>query len=1391
MKKVLGLDLGTNSIGWALVNEAEHENEQSDIIKLGVRVNPLSVDEKTNFEKGRPLSVNADRTSKRSARRNLQRFKLRRKNLIEVLEKYAIINKDTLFAEIGKNTTHQTLKLRSKATQEKISLEEFARVLLSINKKRGYKSSRKAKNEDEGSVIDGMAIAKELYDNQLTPGQYVYKVLNEGKSYIPDFYRSDLQAEFDTIWQFQKNFYPLVLTDEFYLKLKGQGQQNTRKLFLAIHQVYTAENKGKRDAVKLQHYKWRSEAVIKQLPIEEVAYVLVEINNNINKSSGYLGAISDRSKALYFNNETVGQYLYGQLVKNQQNSLRNQVFYRQDYLDEFEKIWETQAKFYDELTNELKKEIRDVVIFYQRKLKSQKHLISDCQFEKHHKAIPKSSPLFQEFKIWQNLNHLEFVHTQSKEKIFFSELDDEKRQFVFEELNIRGTLKIKEIKKLIDLKTPVYWKSNFDEIEGNRTNQVLYNVYQNIADDLGYGFDWSKKHAFEINAEIQAIFKDAGIDTAILNFDGTIEGNNFDKQKSYQLWHLLYSAEDTDKATEEDKLIYGNINTKLKKQLHQKYGFEAKYGNLLANISLQQDYGNLSAKAIKKILPYLESGNSFYEACNIVGYNHSNYLTKEQQQNRKLKDKLELLPKNSLRNPVVEKILNQKVNLINQLIDEYGKPDEVRVELARELKKSAKQRADLSKHINDATLKNQNIRKILQQDFGIKNPSKNDVIRYKLYDELKDNGYKTLFTNKYIPREQLFSKNIDIEHIIPKAILFDDSFSNKTLAYRNVNLAKADATAFDFISSKYSDELENYKARVETLFQSKEISKGKYKKLFMTRQNLPEDFIERDLRNSQYIAKKATAMLKEVFRSVVPTSGRITDKLREDWDLVNVMKELNLPKYRALGLTEFIERKNGNRIEQIIDWTKRNDHRHHAMDALTVAFTTHNHIQYLNNLNVTHGLNGVDTDHEKSKLFKIKNDITKVYKSGNTKKRKFIPPTENFRSEAKKHLETVLISFKNKNKVVTKNKNRTKTKTKGVFNEKVQLTPRGQLHKETIYGHVKKVIVAKEKVSSKFTYEKIQQVTKPAYREALLKRLASFNNDPKKAFSGKNALSKNPLYFDITSGKKVPDTVKLSYFEDSYVIRKEVNPDNFKNAKSLQKVLDVGIRRILEKRLDDYSGNAKEAFSNLEKNPIWKDKEKGICIKKVRIEALKNAEPLHTKKDHLGKTILDDENKSVPVDFVSTGNNHHVAIYEDKNGKLHDVVVSFYEVVSRVNLGFPIIDTSLNSHLGWKFLFSMKQNEMFVFPSNEFNPKEIDLLNVKNNKVISKNLFRVQTISKLNYGNAIIRDYKFRHHLETELIDKKELKGITYNQMKSLNLFDKIIKVRINHIGKIVQIGEY
>ena len=135
--------------------------------------------------------------------------------------------------------------------------------------------------------------------------------------------------------------------------------------------------------------------------------------------------------------------------------------------------------------------------------------------------------------------------------------------------------------------------------------------------------------------------------------------------------------------------------------------------------------------------------------------------------------------------------------------------------------------------------------------------------------------------------------------------------------------------------------------------------------------------------------------------------------------------------------------------------------------------------------------------------------------------------------------------------------------------------------------------------------------------------------------------------------------------------------------------------------------------------------------------------------------------------------------------ELDEVVVSFFEAVTRVNLGLPVIDKNYNKSEGWQFMFTMKQNEYFVFPNEKtgFDPKEVDLLNPENYAVISPNLFRVQKIST--------KDYMFRHHLETTVIDNKPLRRITWELIQTPNKLDGIVKVRVNHIGQIVSVGEY
>lgn len=1071
MKNILGLDLGVSSIGWAVVYEREHQEEQSKIVDMGVRVNPLTVDEQNDFEKGKSITTNAVRTLARQARRNLQRYKLRRDNLVQILLEKNILSSREVLHESGNDTTFSTYKARSRAVVEQISLDELSRVLLMLNKKRGYKSSRKVNNTDEGEAIDGMAIAKEMYNNNLTPGQFVYKRLQRGITFIPSFYRSDLENEFSTIYKTQQATYPQWLTDEKLEPLKSRSSKHFEAYFGKECGVTKAENKAKGAEGKKIAYQWRSAAVSEVLPIEQVVYVLVEILGQINKSSGYLGAISDRSKELYFQHLTVGQYLYKELAKNPHFSVKNKVFYRADYLDEFEKIYSKQQEYYPQLTDDLRHELRDVIIFYQRRLKSQKGLLDVCELEGRKmrlhiagkekvknvgpKVCPKSSPLFQDFKVWQTLNNLRIRSIETNENIPISL---EQLQRLADELTIKAELTSAAVFRILDLKPKLY-ELNYPKLEGNKTLSALYKAFGQVLENTGHdGKDFSKLSYSDALYVLKTVFKHLDYATDCFTLDALEQQLPIEQQRIYRLWHLLYSYEG-DKSTSGEESLVRKVAKLLNMPLDS--------ARLVASVKFDNDYGNLSTKALRKILPYMHEGQNYADACVSAGYNHSKAsLTREQLDAKVLLSQLELLPRNSLRNPVVEKIIVQLINVVNQLNETYGPFDEIRLEMARELKKSAKEREQLTTNLSKIEKEYKGYREILQTKFGIQHVSHNDLLRYRLYLELKDNGYKTLYSNTFVPEAELFSKKFDIEHIIPQASLFDDSFSNKTIEARDVNLRKGNKTAMDFVREAYGDEgAVEYENRINHLKAIKAISNTKHQKLKMTFSEIPDGFLNRDLTDSQYIARKAKEILEQIVRRVTVTTGAITQRLRQDWQLIDVLKELTVPKYEKLGMVERYKDKDDNRtIVKIADWTKRNDHRHHAMDALTIAFTHPNIIHYLNHMNARHDPSWDIRALEK----KILND-----------KKRFIAPMrlELLRHEAKEALSKILVSIKSKNKVTTQHTNVIRT-AKG--NKKVvQLTPRGQLHKETVQGAIQQYKVKNKRGKKTVEMETVYVTRKP------------------------------------------------------------------------------------------------------------------------------------------------------------------------------------------------------------------------------------------------------------------------------------------------------------------------
>ncbi len=1381
MKKILGLDLGTTSIGWAFVHEAENDGEKSEIIRTGVRVVPLSTDEENNFLRGQTITLNATRTEKRQARRNKFRYKLRRESLVEKLMEIGFLDDRSALTEIGKDTTFETHKLRAKAAVEKIGKEDFARVLLAINKKRGYKSTRKDNKLMGGKVIDEMGLAKYLYENNLTPGQYGYKLLMDGEK-LPPFYRSDLESELEKIWKTQSQFHPTVVTEENLENIIGKNRRDTNAYFDKTLGIERVELSGKRNEKRLQTYQLRSKGATREISLPELAHIIIELNNEINQSSGYLSEISDRSKELYFNNETVGQYQYKLLLDDVHTSLANLIFYRQDYIDEFNKIWDVQAKHYSELTDELKEEIRERIIFYQRRLKSQKGLVKICEFEgverevvlkngrKKRKLIgprvaPRSSPVFQEFRIWQNINNIKITKINQPGKEW--EIDDDTKEELFQELNWKGKMTERQfLKWLFDgtEENPQEWKSNFPELEYNRTNERFMQAYKLILEMSGHDDVNYNQDAESLIEDISSFFAGMGIREELFDFDIEVPDDSFDKQPYYLLWHLIYSYESDQSKTGMDSLL---------EKLESNFGFSREFAEVIAEITFEEDYGNLSARAMKKILPHMHEGLGYDEACSRAGYKHSGYLTKEENLARQLEDEIEILKKNSLRNPVVEKILNQMIHVVNAIIaDEgLGRPDEIRIELARDLKQTKEQRSLASLEIGRNTKRNNDLREELYEKVGLKYISRNDLIKYRLYKELEPLGYKTLYTGTYIELNDLFGSNkFDIEHIIPQSKLYDDSFSNKTLETRSANIEKGNMTAVDFVQHKYGEEgLREYEFRINELMKANKISFGKKKKLLTTEKDIPEGFLNRDIGNTAYISRKAMELLHRICYSVVPTAGKITSILREDWGLIDVLKELNWEKYNSLGLTYFIENREGKQLSRIKDWTKRNDHRHHAMDAITIAFTKRAFIQYLNNLSAE-SIKDIPIE-------KIKEKYTHKDKYG---VRKFKKPMPDIREQARTQLSSILVSFKAKNKVTTLNTNIINGRGKGNYKTQDTHTPRGQLHKETVYGKSMEYVTKMEKVGSSFDKDKIMTVASRVERDALLKRLEENAEDPKKAFTGKNSLKKNPIHME--DGKELPERVKTSVLEERFTIRKDISPDL-----NVEKVVDVGIKNILEERLKEHNGNKRTAFSDLDENPIWLNKEKSISIKRVTISGIRTGDPIHYKKNHKGEFILDDAGEKIPTDYIQTGNNHHVAIYQDEEGNLHEEVVSFFEAVERKNQGLPIIRKE--NVEGMNLLFTLKQNEMFIFPTDEFDPREIDLLDPSNKAIISKHLFRVQKISTKNY--------LFAHHLETQAItgddlkNKKELAEKSYYFLQTELHLRGIMKIRINHLGDIMKIGEY
>lgn len=240
MKQILGLDLGSSSIGWAIIQEGDCA--ENKIIDIGCRIIPLSTDDATQFAKGQTITKNAERTQKRAQRRGYDRYQMRRYYLTTILKRLGMLYDDSLVSL----KAIELWGMRARAAREQLSLPELGRVLFHLNQKRGYKSAKgdvadKKQSEYLQAIANRYATIKEL---NITIGEFFFEKLSADSSFrCKDniFPRAAYVEEFDKIISVQKQFYPQILTDEIIDEIRNRIIYYQRPLKSCKHLVARCE----------------------------------------------------------------------------------------------------------------------------------------------------------------------------------------------------------------------------------------------------------------------------------------------------------------------------------------------------------------------------------------------------------------------------------------------------------------------------------------------------------------------------------------------------------------------------------------------------------------------------------------------------------------------------------------------------------------------------------------------------------------------------------------------------------------------------------------------------------------------------------------------------------------------------------------------------------------------------------------------------------------------------------------------------------------------------------------------------------------------------------------------------------------------------------------------
>lgn len=761
MKKILGLDLGTNSIGWAtIITDHNHEGKEQfkEISRCGSRIIPLDQATLGDFNRGNSISQTAERTRLRSTRRLYERANLRRERLNRVLnhlnwlpEHYAACldrygkfipgtepklawRRDSngnvhfifeaafteMLAEFRKRNPDSSVDqrripydwtiyyLRKKALTEPVSHEELAWILLNFNQKRGYNQARcEDMEEDQDNkrieykalkVVDVVATG-ELKGK----GSWHHILLENGMVYKRVFTETPR-------WIGQKKDF--IITTE--LSPDGSPKKDKEgnikySLRLPNPDDWTLKKK-------------RTESDIEQ------------------------------------SEKTIGAFIYDSLVENPALKIRGSLVHtveRSFYRDELKRILEKQREFNKDLQNKayyeeciqvlypsnvsyrdslLSKDFIylfvDDILFYQRPLKSKKSSIDDCPFESRHyfdketnslkvspvKCIPKSHPAYQEFRLWQFISNLRIYEIESGKDVTDELIpDSDFTASLFEWLYDRESIDQKGL-----LSSPVFG------LKKVRQGQLRWNYVED--------------KTYPCNETRGAMLK-------LLN-KAKIPSDYLTRSREEELWHIFYSVSDKKelrKAVRRYAQKGGQLTPEQIASFTESMSKMPPYDN---------DYGAYSLKAINKLLPLLRTGKYWdknaitrvsptferinriltgeydpsirdrvrlqsdrfhlnkledfhglpvWLACYIVYDRHSEAKdTAKWEKPADIDTYLRKFKQHSLHNPIVESVVMETLRTVRDIWEAEGQIDEIHIELGREMKNPAdKRRSDLKRQLQN------------------------------------------------------------------------------------------------------------------------------------------------------------------------------------------------------------------------------------------------------------------------------------------------------------------------------------------------------------------------------------------------------------------------------------------------------------------------------------------------------------------------------------------------------------------------------------------------------------------------------------------------------------------------------------------------------------------